>query len=401
MVEENSVTFWPLAVCMEYCTYKLFIKEEKMKAIKLLITLCVLGTIFLVGGIALAYDSGIFDSVSSDSTLAAPNLSVTIDGNQVTLSWNKATGATGYKVHYTQHPYDNPDTIKTIDVGDKTSASFSLSPGCAYHVAVKACKDSGSDCSDYSNIHDVEIPLVSTFKNSLGQEFKLIPAGTFIMGSPYNELGREDDETQHQVTLTQPFYMQTTEVTQAQFEAVMHSLPSQIITLNPTYPVAWVAYCIAHNFALIMTSRYEGTYSLPTEAQWEYAARAGSTTAFYNGHITTALGKDPNLDAIGWYIQNTKCVINHAVAQKTPNSWGLYDMLGNLQEWCQDFYAPYPSGSVVDPVGPKTGRYNIVRGGNVCYSPQGCRSAYRGIVCCPGDPCAVGPRVGFRLVYHK
>jgi len=201
-----------------------------MKTRKLLITLCVLLTAFLFGGIVLADDSGISDSVTSDSALEAPKLTVKIEGTKVSLSWNKVTRATDYVVHYAQKPYDNPDTIKTIDVGDKTNAVYDLSPGSAYHVAVKACKDSGSDCSGYSIIHDVKIPLVSTYKNSLGQEFKLISAGTFTMGSPPDEPGRNDwfvenMETQHVVTLTKPFYMQTTEVTQAQWAALMGSNP--------------------------------------------------------------------------------------------------------------------------------------------------------------------------------
>jgi len=302
-----------------------------MKAIKHLITLGVLLAAFLVGGVALANDSSVFDSVSSDSTLAAPKLTVTINGTQVTLSWSKVTGATEYEVHYAQYPYDNPDTIKTIDVGDKTSASYELTPGCAYHVAVKACKDSGSDCSDYSNIHDVIIPPSATFKNSLGQEFKLIPPGTFSMGSPSDEPGRGIGEDQHQVTLSTSFYMMTTEVTQAQWEAVMGSNPSYFSGC-PTCPVEWVSWDDVQSYITKMNLRGEGTYSLPTEAQCEYAARAGSTTAFANGEITELVCEyDPKLDAIGWYCYNSDSK-THAVGQKSPNAWGLYDMSGNVME---------------------------------------------------------------------
>ena len=258
-----------------------------------LITLCVFLATFLVGGVALADDFGVFDSVSSESALEAPKLTAKIDGVKVTLSWSKVTGATDYVVHYAQKPYDNPDTIKTIDVGDKTSAVYDLSPGCAYHVAVKACKGSDSDCSDYSTIHDIIIPLVSTFKNSLGQEFKLIPAGTFTMGSPLDEWGRVSDEVQHQVTLTQPFYMQITEVTQGQWEAVMGNNPSYFSGC-PTCPVEQVSWDDVQSYIVKMNVRGEGTYSLPTEAQWEYAARAGSTTAYYNGE------DELNIDAIAW-----------------------------------------------------------------------------------------------------
>jgi formylglycine-generating enzyme required for sulfatase activity len=345
-----------------------------MKITKLMITLCIFLATLLVAGIALAKDPSAFDSVSSDSTLVTPKLTVTIDGTKVTLSWNEVTGATNYVVHYAQYPYDNPATIKTIDVGDKTSASYELLPGKAYHVAVKACDASGFYCSDYSNIHDVIIPLVSTYKNSLGQEFKLIPAGTFTMGSPSGEPGRWISEgPQHQVTLTQPFYMQTTEVTQAQWEAVMGWNPSGEC---PACPVESVSWDDVQTYITKMNLRGEGTYSLPTEAQWEYAARAGSTTAFYSGNITKSEGEDPNLDAIGWYNWNSS-IKAHPVAQKTANAWELYDMSGNASEWCQDRYGSYASSAVSDPTGPSSGSHRVLRGGSWDDPAKYCRSAFR------------------------
>jgi formylglycine-generating enzyme required for sulfatase activity len=349
-----------------------------MKTTRLLITLCVFLTAFLFGGIALANDSEIFGAVSSNSTLEAPKLTVEINGNEVLLSWSKVTGANDYIVHYAQYPYDSPDTIKTIDVGDKTSALYYLSPGKAYHVAVKACKDSAADCSDYSIIHDVVIPPVSTFKNSLGQEFKLIPAGTFTMGSPSDELGRQNDEIQHQVTLTQPFYMMTTEVTQNQWRDVMGTLPFHFLGC-PDCPVESVSWDDAQSYIAMMNARGEGTYSLPTEAQWEYAARAGSTTAFYNGAITAPWSEcvdDAHLSAIGWYCINS---LNgpQEVGRKSPNAWGLYDMSGNVWEWCQDWYGSYPSSAVIDPTGPSSGEERVGRGGSWKNWSQQCRSAER------------------------
>ena len=344
-----------------------------------LITLCVFLATFLVGGVALADDFGVFDSVSSESTLEAPKLTAKIDGVKVTLSWSKVTGATDYVVHYAQKPYDNPDTIKTIDVGDKTSTIYELSPGCAYHVAVKACKDSGSDCSDYSTIHDVIIPLVSSFKNSLGQEFRLIPAGSFMMGSPPDEPGRESGETQHQVTLTKSFYMQTTEVTQGQWEKLMGSNPSYFSTCGEDCPVENVTWDDAQAYIAKLNQKGEGNYALPTEAQWEYAARAGSTTAFYNGHLTEPYGNDPNLDVIAWYEYNTEDSpkATQPVAQKDANSWGLYDTTGNVREWCLDWYGDYPSGSVTDPTGPQTGADHVHRGGGWSQFALYCRTAAR------------------------
>ena len=351
-----------------------------MKTAKLLLTLCVFLATFMVGGIALADDSSVFDSVSSDSTLEAPRLTVTITGTKVSLSWNEVAGAAEYVVHYAQYPYDSPDTIKTIDVGDKTSASYELSPGSAYHVSVKACDASGFNCSDYSTIHVVKIPLVSSFKNSLGQTFILLPAGTFTMGSPSSELERFGDETQHQVTLTKPFYMMTTEVTQAQWQAVTGSNPSHFSGC-PSCPVERVSWDDVQVFLTEMNKRGEGTYSLPTEAQWEYGARAGSTTAFYNGGITEypdmyVCNDDLNLNAIGWYCYNSEYK-THPVAQKTPNAWGLYDMSGNVWEWCQDWYGSYSNSPPTDPTGPSTGSSRVIRGGSWYDYAQYGRSADR------------------------
>ena len=303
------------------------------------------------------------------------------------------TGAAYYGVHYAQYPYDNPETIKTIDVGDKTNATYECLPGAAYHVAVKACDVSGFNCSNYSIIHDIVIPLVSTFKNSLGQTFKLIPAGTFTMGSPSSEPGRYSDEgPQHQVTLTQPFYMQQTEVTQAQWEAVMGSNPS-LLSGCPNCPVEMVSWDDVQKFIAKMNALGEGIYGLPTEAQWEYAYRAGSTTAFYNGAITEPNGNDPNLDAIGWYTYNSDSE-THPVAQKTPNVWGLYDMSGNVFEWCQDWYGSYGSAPVSDPTGPVSGSYRVFRGGSWNYYAQRCRAAYRS----GSYPARRSNYIGFRLV---
>ena len=389
-----------------------------------LITLCVFLATFLVGGIALANDSSAFDSVISDSTLEAPKLTVTINGTKVTLSWSKVTGATGYQVHYAQYPYDNPETIKTIDVGNITSASYDLSPGDAYHIAVKACSIPSRGfsvyCGEYSIIHDVKIPLVSTFKNSLGQVFKLIPAGTFTMGSPADEPGHPghgvppiiiDQETQHQVTLTKSFYMQTTEVTQGQWKEVMGSNPSFFSSCGDNCPVEQVSWDDAQSYIAKINLKGEGTYSLPTEAQWEYACRAGSTTAFYNGVITDPDDADPNLDVIGRYVWNSRTLSGHdsegrpiydgprstwRVGQKKANVWGLYDMSGNVSEWCQDWFGSYPSNAVTDPTGPLSGSSGcrITRGGSVLSYTSYCRSAARWF----GYPNQPLKALGFRLV---
>ena len=352
-----------------------------MKTTKLFMTLCVFLATFLVGGIALA--------------LEAPVLTVTTSGTTVSLSWTSVAGAEGYTLYYAPYPYTGPESIKNIPMGDKTSISASLSEGSAFYVALRA--HDSAESSGYSNIKSFFI--LETFKNSLGQEFKLLPAGTFTMGSPSSEPGSDDRERpQHQVTLTQPFYMMTTEVTQAQWEAVMGSNPSSFSGC-PTCPVEMVSWDDAQDYIVQMNLRGEGTYDLPTEAQWEYAYRAGSTTAFYNGGITvTGKGYDPNLNAIGWYAYNSETLPNptHPVAQKTPNAWGLYDMSGNVFEWCQDWYDStyYWSSPLTDPTGPSSGFWRVARGGSWYSSAADCRSAAR-VSGPPGEPYY---HLGFRLL---
>ncbi len=358
-----------------------------MKAIKLVITLSVLLAAFLVGGVALAENSSVFDSVVSETALATPRLTVAINGTQATLSWSEATGATGYTLYYSLPPYTE---IGDIPMGTQTSISVTLWCGAAFYVAVQAYDNVKS--SGYSNIQDVRTPLC-TFKNSLGQEFNLLSAGTFTMGSPSNELGRGSDETQHQVTLTEPFYLQQTEVTQAQWEAVMGSNPSYFDGC-PTCPVETVSWNDVQEFIVKINMLGEGTYSLPTEAQREYSVRAGSATAFYNGGITvTDCGYDPNMSVIGWYCYNAGGK-THPVAQKTPNAWGLYDMSGNVWEWCQDWYGSYPSGAATNPTGPSSDSARVARGGDWGYYAGYCRSADRDY----DNPDYRSNYIGFRLL---
>lgn len=234
-----------------------------------------------------------------------------------------------------------------------------------------------------------------TYTNSLGMTFKRITAGTFMMGSPTDELGRYSNEVQHQVTLTQDFYMMTTEVTQGQWLAVMGSNPSTFTNCGNDCPVEQVSWNDIQTFITAMNNRGEGTYRLPTEAEWEYAARAGSTTAFANGGITNTECSplDSNLNAMGWYCGNANGT-THPVAQKQANDWGLYDMSGNVWEWCQDWYGDYPAGSVTNPGGPSTGSNRVLRGGSWLYSAGICRSAYRN----SSTPALRDSYLGFRLV---
>jgi len=222
-----------------------------------------------------------------------------------------------------------------------------------------------------------------------------IPAGTFMMGSPEDELGAYSREwPRHQVTLTNDFYMMTTEVTQAQWQAVMGSNPSYFDECGGNCPVEEVSWNDVQDFIAALNARDSRIYRLPTEAEWEYAARAGTTTAFYNGDITQEYSDpiDPNLDAIGWYGGNSGST-THPVAQKQPNAWGLYDMSGNVWEWCQDWYGAYPDNASVDPGGPSDASLRVIRGGSWFNYARDCRSALRNY----DYPSARRSSVGFRL----
>ena len=238
--------------------------------------------------------------------------------------------------------------------------------------------------------------LLLTITNSIGMKFVYIPSGTFTMGSPSDELGRQKYERQHRVTLSRVFYMQTTEVTQGQWKSIMGRNPSHFKRCGDNCPVEKVSWNDCQDFIRSLNQK-EGTnkYRLPTEAEWEYACRAGSTTAFANGGITELLcGYDPNLDAMGWYCGNSGQK-THPVGQKKPNDWGLYDMHGNLWEWCQDWYEKnYPTGHVTDPKGPSSSSAGrVFRGGGWRYSAGVCRSASRR----RGNPDYRHASVGFRV----
>ena len=187
----------------------------------------------------------------------------------------------------------------------------------------------------------------TTIKNSIGMELVKIPAGTFTMGSPANEKDRSDDEKQHQVTISKDFYLGKYEVTQAQWTAVMGNNPSNFKGEN--LPVETVSWEDAQEFIKKLNAKGEGIYRLPTEAEWEYAARGGTTGAYYG-----------NVNDIGWFTDNSGGK-THPVGQKQANGFGLYDTSGNVWEWCSDWYGEYPSGSLTDPTGATSGSIRVNR----------------------------------------
>ena len=204
----------------------------------------------------------------------------------------------------------------------------------------------------------------------------LIPAGSFMMGSPDSSRGAAyDEKPQHPVRITRPFYAGKYPVTQEQWKAVMGSNPSRF--KGPKNPVEKVSWDDCRKFLEKLNAKSGmpwGKFVLPTEAQWEYACRAGSTTRYCFGD------EDPTLNEYAWYTKTTFGNGTHPVGQKKPNAWGLYDVHGNVWEWCSDWYdGRYYAGSPTDdPAGPAMGSCRVNRGGSWLDYQWECRSARRG-----------------------
>jgi len=231
---------------------------------------------------------------------------------------------------------------------------------------------------------------------------RLIFPGTFMMGSPAEELGREYGETLHQVTLTKPYYIGIFEVTQKQYELVMGTNPSGY--KGDTRPVEYISYETLRgkvngaswpvsnqvdedSFFYVLRSKTSMLFDLPTEAQWEYACRAGTNTALNSGKNLTNKESCPNMAEVGRYMSNTNDgkggYYQHTkVGSYLPNSWGLYDTHGNVSEFCLDWVTDNLADAI-DPKGPSSGSYRVSRGGCYRYGggwhgrAQACRAAYR------------------------
>jgi formylglycine-generating enzyme required for sulfatase activity len=204
-------------------------------------------------------------------------------------------------------------------------------------------------------------PSSLTLDLGKGVSMKLvrIRPGKFMMG---------EEKDQHEVTISKPFYIGVTEVTQAQYEAVMGTNPS--ILKGATNPVETVSWNDATEFCKKLSKKTRQAVRLPTEAEWEYACRAGTKTGFSFGDADDGLGD------YAWYLANSGNT-THPVGQKKPNAWGLYDMHGNVWEWCADWSGDYPKGAVTDPQGPASGSTRVLRGGGWLADPYNCRSALR------------------------
>jgi formylglycine-generating enzyme required for sulfatase activity len=238
-----------------------------------------------------------------------------------------------------------------------------------------------------------------------------IAPGTFVMGSPTNEALRESfglDESQHVVTISQGFWMEKYLVTQGNYRTVVGSNPSYF-TGDLNRPVEQVSWNDATNYCAVRTAQEQAAglipanyaYRLPTESEWEYACRAGTTTAFYLGsglHSGQAnFNGQYEYDATVGQIPNPRGVDDDTttpVGSYAPNGWGLYDMIGNVWEWCQDWYGAYPAGSVTDPQGAVSGSFRVMRGGSYFFYAQHCRSAQRSRY----NPSSSGVIIGFRVV---
>jgi formylglycine-generating enzyme required for sulfatase activity len=217
-------------------------------------------------------------------------------------------------------------------------------------------------------------------------ELVLIPAGEFMMGSPDSDKFADSQEKpQHRVRITKPFYLGKYLVTQEQWEAVVGNNPSHF--KGPKNPVEYISWDDCQKFLKRLNDKMGGgKFQLPTEAQWEYACRAGSTTRYCFGDDEKQLGE------YAWYIANADGK-THPVGEKKPNAWGLFDMHGNVWEWCQDWYGGYGTEAVTDPTGLATGSFRVFRSGSWPYPAKYCRSAYRYVY----EPGIHSYRLGFRV----
>jgi formylglycine-generating enzyme required for sulfatase activity len=216
----------------------------------------------------------------------------------------------------------------------------------------------------------------TVLENSIGMKLVWIPPGEFEMGSDHDDL---DEKPVHHVRIPKAFYMSVTEVTQGQYKAVMDSSPwsgQTYVQESSENPAVYVSWDDAVEFCTRLSEKEGRTYRLPTEAEWEYACRADTRTAYSFGDSESMLGDYAWFDGNAWNVNQRYA---HRVAQKKPNVWGLYDMHGNIWEWCSDWYDEdyYSKSPASDPQGPSSGESRVLRGGSWFSYPWFCHSADR------------------------
>jgi formylglycine-generating enzyme required for sulfatase activity len=284
------------------------------------------------------------------------------------------------------------------DLLDSLTWVFGETPEISSSDVSTTSKEKSAGYGWFRRIFPEKSKTLETLTNSIGMKFRLIKPGAFMMGSPEWESGRCDDERQHKVTLTRPYYLGVYPVTQEEYQRVMGNNPSRF--KGKRRPVENVRWCDAIEFISKLNELESKVkepfllkYRLPTEAEWEYACRAGSTTAFCFGDSESELWK------YAWYHRTNFIGKTHSVGKKRPNIWGLFDMHGNVHEWCSDFHGGYHHDVEVNPCGEKKPLFfddRVFRGGTFGHEAHNCRSAKR--FSWFSNP---NPLIGFRVALEE
>ena len=350
----------------------------------------------------------------SEPTISAvnPNTGTTTGGTAITITGTNLTGASSVQVgsgYATSVVVVNDTTVTAVTPAGTAGAKnvslttaggiATLTGGYTYGVAWYTILEQAPNAAVvYDSAVRAKI-VASGFPwrvrdNSSGIEMLLIPGGTFTMGcSASNSYGCNSDENPtHKVTLSRAFYLGKTEVTQAQWQAKMGSNPSYFKSYSdsPSRPVETVSWNDIAGFNTATGLR------LPSEAEWEYAYRGNTTTAFHSMQgYPNGTNDDSLLGDIAWYNSNSANT-THAVAGNVPNAFGMYDMSGNVWEWCIDWYGStyYSTSPSTDPAGPSSGSNRVLRGGNWLNNSSYCRSSKRSNI---GPDFRYGDYVGFRV----